>query len=280
METTSTKRIDTNLLLQTASTTGSKRPLVILFSWLLAKDRHIAKYRNLYTSQGFDVLSIRVSPTEVLQPKKAQDVIKKTLGILQEAEQKLKPLVIHGFSVGGYVCGEMMVELEKNAEKYFDVRQRLLGQIFDSPVDYEGVPTGFANVLSNNKMIQKLLKVSIESYLKLFKNSVTKYYMASSEAFHNNSLELPSLMLYSRADPIGVDKNIETVMKKWKAKGLPVQTRCWQNTPHVSHFHHHPDEYVESILTFMDSIGLGSVHTPNKDIFEEEKEKFTSKMRN
>lgn len=32
--------------------------------------------------------------------------------------------------------------------------------------------------------------------------------------------------------------------------------RCWESSPHVSHFHRHPDEYVEAVLKFLTSVGL------------------------
>ena len=94
---------------------------------------------------------------------------------------------------------------------YADVRERMVGQIFDSPVDFEGVPSGFATVLTKNPMGRKMIQSSLEAYLRVFEGPVTSHYKRSSEAFHNNNLLLPSLMLYSRSDPIGVDRNIEVV---------------------------------------------------------------------
>ena len=52
-----------------------------------------------------------------------------------------------------------------------------LSQVFDSPVDFEGVPRGFANVLAPNAAIKTVLRNSLEMYLKLMHGSVTKYYL-------------------------------------------------------------------------------------------------------
>ncbi|KAK6184571.1 hypothetical protein SNE40_001796 [Patella caerulea] len=271
------KKLDTNLVLQTLQpVNNSSRPLVVLFSWMNAKERHIAKYGNLYASEGFDVLSIRVGPLDVLRPQKAQGAVRKVLKILEEKEQRDKPLLIHGFSVGGYVCGEMLVQFEKEAPKYNDICRRIHGQIFDSPVDFGGVPRGIANILAENKIGRSIIESTISGYLKVFENVVTKHYLTSSAAFHANFLKLPSLMLYSRADPIGVDKDIEVVANKWIAQGNPVTTKCWENTPHVSHFHHHPDEYVEAILKFVKSVGLSGEELQREDTLNEQRMKRVS----
>lgn len=119
--------------------------------------------------------------------------------------------MVHGFSVGGYMYGELLVKLDQQREKYQGIRSRMVGQVFDSPVDFEGVAPGFASVLIENKLAQKVIKNALEGYLKVFKKSITSHYLRSSAAFHKNDLRLPSLMLYSRSDPIGVDTKIEQV---------------------------------------------------------------------
>lgn len=265
-----TKSIDKTLELRSVETAGGgERPLVVIFGWMLARNRHLNKYGNLYLSKGFDVLSVQVQPQQVLWPVAAQHKITTLLKTLQDSSLSTRPIVIHGFSVGGYLYGEMLVKLQKECDRYKKISERIVGQVFDSPVDFEGVSCGFATVLVKNPVLRILLRKSIESYLKLMQNSVTKHYMISSTAFHDNHLLLPSLMLYSRTDPIGVAEKIEIVMEKWRSKQIPVMYKCWDNSPHVSHFHHHPDEYVESLLAFLDSIGFS---TPERAEGEREKE--------
>ncbi|KAH9491856.1 hypothetical protein Btru_029901 [Bulinus truncatus] len=252
-----TEKLNENIQLKTIQEKlNHHRPLVLLYGWMLAKQRHLDKYGNMYHSKGFDVLSLKMKPSQVLLPKQAQRTTEELLSILQDGELKDKPLMVHGFSVGGYMYGELLVKLNQDLDKYNSVKKRLVGQIFDSPVDYEGVPSGFSTILVKNKVGQKILKFSIESYMSIFKDSVTSHYIRSSDAFHRNELRLPSLMLYSRSDPIGVDTQIELVMKKWRTAGIPVMARCWESSPHVSHFHRHPDEYVEAVLKFLNSVGL------------------------
>jgi hypothetical protein len=261
-----TEQINSNIQLKTIQhdSSASPRPLVLLFGWMLAKQRHLDKYGNMYHSKGFDVISLQMKPSQVLIPQRAQSTVESLLNVLQDPSLARKPLMVHGFSVGGYMYGELLVKLEQNREQYKDIRSRLVGQVFDSPVDFEGVAPGFASVLVENKLAQKIIRITLESYLSMFKSSVTRHYLKSSASFHKNELRLPSLMLYSRSDPIGVDTNIEQVMKNWKASGIPMMSRCWESSPHVSHFHRHPDEYVEAVLKFLDSIGLSKPEAVQK----------------
>lgn len=50
------------------------RPLVVILSWLNAKQKHLAKYANLYIDQGFDVLVAQITPWQLLWPVKGSQV--------------------------------------------------------------------------------------------------------------------------------------------------------------------------------------------------------------
>lgn len=47
---------------------AEERPLLIILSWLLANRKHITKFMNLYTEQGFDVALISMTPWQLLWP--------------------------------------------------------------------------------------------------------------------------------------------------------------------------------------------------------------------
>lgn len=50
------------------------KPLIILLAWLLAKPKHIKKYAELYIDHGYDVMSISVTPWQVMWPTKGTQV--------------------------------------------------------------------------------------------------------------------------------------------------------------------------------------------------------------
>lgn len=52
----------------------TNKPLVILLSWLLAKNKHIYKFADYYTSHGFDILRVSLTPWQLLWPTKGTQV--------------------------------------------------------------------------------------------------------------------------------------------------------------------------------------------------------------
>ena len=46
----------------------SKRPLLLLFAWMLSEQPHIEKYREFWINRGFDILTVQTSPTALLLP--------------------------------------------------------------------------------------------------------------------------------------------------------------------------------------------------------------------
>lgn len=50
------------------------KPIVVMLPWLLAKPNHIKKYAQLYIDNGFEVLTVTVTPWQVLWPKKGIQV--------------------------------------------------------------------------------------------------------------------------------------------------------------------------------------------------------------
>lgn len=50
------------------------KPLVVILSWLQAKQKHLSKYAQLYMDQGFDVLVAQITPWQLLWPVKGSQV--------------------------------------------------------------------------------------------------------------------------------------------------------------------------------------------------------------
>ena len=62
-------KITPNLSLQKATLPegeqSKQRPLVLVLSWLLAKQRHLDNFIKFYTNRGCDVLTVRIQPLQV-----------------------------------------------------------------------------------------------------------------------------------------------------------------------------------------------------------------------
>lgn len=69
------------------------------------------------------------------------------------------PLLIHAFSVGGYVWGEVLVQIAAAQHRYQHIIDRTTGQVYDSAADITELPTGlpFA-VFPKNPVLQSTLR--------------------------------------------------------------------------------------------------------------------------
>ena len=94
------------------------RPLTIIMVWLLAEDKHIEIYRQLWFKRGFDVLTVKTTPRDVLFPRIGAQVLAKNLvGYLSEISPDFyEEIIIHTFSVGGYLFMEMNERLISSEE--------------------------------------------------------------------------------------------------------------------------------------------------------------------
>lgn len=95
-----------------------ERPLLILFAWLFAQERHLDKYRILYMERGFDVLTIKVNVWDFLVPQSgSQRIAAYIVRFMIEQRHKYRAYIFHAFSVGAYQMGELFVCLSKEINK-------------------------------------------------------------------------------------------------------------------------------------------------------------------
>ena len=152
----------------------------------------------------------------------------------------------------------MLNKIETNA-KYSPVKNRIIGQVFDSPVDLVGIPHGVSNAATKSPTLRSAMKMLITSYLHVTHKYTQSVFTARSKLFHNTPVHSPSLFLYSRDDPIANMKDIQTVENTWRNRlGMRVTSKCWDSSPHVSHFYVHQQEYVDTLRTFLKEIELHS----------------------
>lgn len=233
------------------------RPMVVIYGWLVAKSRHIHKYGDYYLGQGFDVLHVKIQPDQMMWPVWGQKIVSQVMDFISDVPHAKKPLLMHGFSVGGHLIGESYVQMKDFPDKYNQVGERMKGQIFDSPVDYAGVPYGFGKAVTKIPVVQKAITGSLVMYLNMFQNQVKRHFVRSSERIHENPYRVPTLVLTSRADTVSPWEPIEKVLDGWRSQGMSeIYTKIWNDSPHVSHFLYHPVEYIQQLNMFLDKIGL------------------------
>jgi hypothetical protein len=181
--------------------------------------------------------------------------MREVIGLCNQKERKEQQLLVHSLSVGGYMYGEVLTTLENNPDKYEKFGRRLRGQIFDSVIDFYGIPGGVARAATHNKSIGNKIDVTLEWYLSKFP-SVTADYVKASQAFHDNKFRLPSIFLYSISDPVCNPEHYEELAATWRNAGLYATSRFWDDAPHVSTFKKHNKEYTQTIVDFIRHTGV------------------------
>ncbi|XP_050687710.1 uncharacterized protein LOC126981073 isoform X1 [Eriocheir sinensis] len=242
---------------QVASTLSNhERPLTLLFCWLMAKERHVRKYAQFYTNMGIDVLKVRISPFDLLRPTKGSQVAAEQVLEFLHANPTHSPLLVHGLSVGGYLFMEVLNKIDDDMEKHGHLLNRFVGQIWDSGVDIYGIPDGVPRAITNNVSLQRNIKKYLLWHLKVNYNTATVHYERASRKMHENFLGVPGLFFFSNNDPVSTPEMNALVYKKWEANNIPVYTRCWKDSVHVSHYLKHRKEYEAEVVAFMERVGM------------------------
>lgn len=233
------------------------RPLLVILSWLLSKRKHIMKFTNFYMEQGFDVVTVSISPWQLIWPTKGSRLVAADLLAFLEQNKSYQQVLLHGFSVGGYMWGEVLDMIHSDRKRYDPVLDRIVGQIWDSAADISEITIGTPlAVFPNNQILQAALKTYLEYHMATFHKQATQYYIRSSQLFHTNLVHSPALFLVSKTDPVGALKCNQRVKDSWDSLGVETYMKIFEKSPHVGHFHKHPKEYVTELYMFLDKLGL------------------------
>lgn len=63
--------------------------------------------------------------------------------------------------------------------------------------------------------------------------------------YFNNLAKTPALFFASKVDPIGTSEFAAEVVGKWKAHGMDVKYKCFEDSLHIKHFQKYPEDYVK-----------------------------------
>jgi PREDICTED: lethal (2) k09913-like len=249
-----------------------QRPLAVIFAWLAAQEKHIEKYRVLWLTRGFDVLTVKMSPSQFLAPTVgAKRLINDVLKFLLSYSKYYPEVVLHAFSVGAFEFGEMLLQLkeepefQKNDTKLLPssdkkpnqvISESIKGIIFDSPVAAEGIACGVAKSISPNPFVNKIFENLINLHLKLSYSFATKHYFAASEYAHNSFLRAPALLFTSSADLIGHFQMSKRLQSVWSNLGIDVKHVNFDSSSHVQHYVKYPQEYCKQLDEFLNKLKL------------------------
>jgi hypothetical protein len=233
---------------------GKEKSLTVLLVWLMSQKKHIDKYTKFYLDQGFDVLVVRCTPWDLLWPVKGSQVVAGELLSFLDQNPAYSKTLLHGFSVGCYLWGEVLTKMSKDIPKYKPAMNRIKGQIWDSPVDYEETPIGVPkSIFPTNAFLRTCLEKYVRFHMKTFQESATKYHLESTRQFFNSIVTAPALFLFSLKDPMVNITSVERVRDIWRENGAQVHIRVWESSPHVGILQRYPEEYRQEIINFLDA---------------------------
>lgn len=236
---------------------NENRPLLVILSWLLAKRMHIMKFANLYLEQGFDVAIVSITPWQLMWPTKGSRLVAADLIEFLIQQQSYQQILLHGFSVGGYMWGEVLDLMQSDHEKRNNIIDRIVGQVWDSAADVAELSIGTTRaVFPENEMLRNMLQKYLEYHLKTFYKPSTQYYIRSSQLFYTNLVRSPALFFVSKTDQVGNITSNLRVKERWDTLGVKTYVKVFEKSPHVGHYRKYPKEYVAELYAFLHKLHL------------------------
>lgn len=267
------------------------KTVVVLLGWLGAKQKHLKKYAEWYTSKGYHVITFTFPMADVLsyQPGgKAEQNVHMLVDHLADwlEEENEKNLVFHTFSNTGWLTYGVMLEHFHRQDP--SLMEKIRGCIVDSaPVanaDAEVWASGFsAAFLKKNSVATKGrvssdesgIKVSIGSNedLVLKPKATEAALLLVLKKFFEVVLHLPSvnrrlsdvlsmlstkqpgcpqLYMYSSADRVIPADSVESFVDAQRKAGHDVRACNFVSSPHVDHFRNDPKLYTSQLSQFLE----------------------------
>ncbi|PIN00309.1 hypothetical protein CDL12_27188 [Handroanthus impetiginosus] len=272
---------------------AKSRTVVVLLGWLGAKQKHLNRYAEWYTSRGFHVITFTFPMSEVLSYQvggKAEKDVELLVNHLAEwlEEEHGKNLIFHTFSNTGWLTYGVI--LEKLRTKDSALTGRIKGCIVDSaPVaapDPQVFASGFsAAFLKKNSVATKgslsepdtevtvgtrtsievkpaLTEVALLLVLeKLFgvvlsHPSINRRLSDVMNLLTSKQPPCPQLYIYSSADKVIPAGSVESFIEKQRKSGREVRSCNFISTPHVDHFRNDPRLYSSQLTQFLEDCVL------------------------
>ncbi|KAL7544915.1 hypothetical protein ACHAWF_008283, partial [Thalassiosira exigua] len=249
----------------------SDRPVVVLAGWLGCRPRNLRRFVRMYDRMGWNALIRIGSPRSVVaamtegppdsSPKSEMRCL--AVDTLRELRRIQPPyFVLHLFSNNGCFLWEWMRHLlqpsrtslnDCNAD-FLDLRQRLIGIIFDSaPAYYGGKTTALQSALqyvSPQKDRDHLLEITKT----LDDRAVKERFDCFWNGLLDDSTDVPQMHLYAEVDALAPTEQLEGLIayRRNKLGRNKIWSNKFSDSGHCRHLLKHPEEYellVKRLLT-------------------------------
>ncbi|KAL7607718.1 uncharacterized protein LOC111884403 [Lactuca sativa] len=256
----------------------NSKMVVVLLGWLGAKQKHLKKYADWYTSKGFHVITFTFPMSEILSYKvggKTEEHVNSLVNHLSEwlEEEYGKNLVFHTFSNTGWLIYGAI--LEKFQMQDLTLMGRIKGCIVDSaPVaspDPQVWASGFSaaflkknsiaakghrnegDISAKPAMSESALLVVLEKFFGVVLNlpSVNQRLSNVLVQLKSGQPSCPQLYIYSSADKVIPAGSVESFIEAQQRTGRVVRSCNFKSTPHVDHFRNEPELYASQLSQFL-----------------------------
>ncbi|XP_066969557.1 uncharacterized protein [Macrobrachium rosenbergii] len=196
--------------------------LIVLFTWLGAKQKYAYKYANCWTQRGHDVLHITTSVRDLLFPKTGAEVTASR--VVDFLDKYDKSVIIHGLSVGSYLTQRVLLQAR-------DATFRVTHQMFDSFTTCSGIEAGVENAV--NPRYRDIAKKSVKLYTKCADlssiNEAQRFALTTP-------CPAPIMFIHSLADKVAPYSEVVPIINA-ATKVCPVRLHIIpeeENIPHVT----------------------------------------------
>lgn len=278
----------------TECASAKSRTVVILLGWLGAKQKHLKRYADWYTSRGFHAITFTFPMSDVISYKvggKAEQDIDSLVDHLANwvEEEEWKNLVFHTFSNTGWLTYGVI--LEKFQSQDPSLMSRIKGCIVDSaPVaspDPQVWASGFSAaflkkqsnatkgspssheadefLIGNGNTVEPRPAVAemallavLEKFFKVVLNlpSINRRLSDVLGLLSSEQPKCPQLYIYSSADKVIPVQSVESFIEKQRSAGHVVRACNFVSSPHVDHFRNDPNLYTSQLTTFIEDCVL------------------------
>ena len=116
---------------------------MLLLGWVNGSQKLLTKYAELFAGLGADSALVCGLPKHVVFPLNGKVTMAAAAATLGDAPNR--KVIVMGFSVGAYMYGHLLNVMDERDD--LALRNRIVGQLFDSPVDFDGVPFGLSRAI-------------------------------------------------------------------------------------------------------------------------------------
>lgn len=226
-------------------------PVVVILSWMGARHKHLAKYRQFYEDLGYEVHCVFNDLRTAIFPPASRAQAKRIERFI-DGQPAGRPVIVHAFSIGTGIYGILLDSLRHEKEKFDMFCGRVAGVVFDSgpaPIFPKDVAKGLNTVFP---IISKKLWEPLASTLFALTRA-RLVYGRSEDALRKTQFPVPQLYFYSGDDKVipNLKHAVDDFVEKNKQRGLEVYKTFWEKSVHAAHLRVHPDEYVNNLSAFL-----------------------------